>query len=188
MTRRVYALRSTLPDFQRGARVDRTRGTVSFRVWSERATRVELDLLARCRAAVPVLSRPSTGGCPRSRAPRRRDRRHRPPRTLHARRARASSGRRVRASARRPDGRRGLPDRSGRSPVRLLERAGRCARLARHCRGAQSARYIVITHAPPRPRLCWSATLAFGTWRLFAVPRSCQTSSVHCARPVAPSG
>ena len=31
-------------------------------------------------------------------------------------------------------------------------------------------------------------TFAFGTCRLSAVPRSCQTSSVHCARPVAPRG
>ena len=30
--------------------------------------------------------------------------------------------------------------------------------------------------------------LRAATWRLSAVPRSCQTSSVHCARPVAPSG
>src|SRR5262249_56415316 len=52
----------------------------------------------------------------------------------------------------------------------------------------QSLRYIVTTHAPPRPRLCWSAMRAFGTWRLSAWPRSCQTNSVHCASPVAPSG
>jgi hypothetical protein len=35
-------------------------------------------------------------------------------------------------------------------------------------RVGQSARYIVMTHAPPRPRLCWRATLAFGTWRFSA--------------------
>ena len=48
--------------------------------------------------------------------------------------------------------------------------------------------YIVITHAPPRPRLCCSATRAPSTWRSPAVPRKCHTSSVHWARPVAPSG
>ena len=33
-----------------------------------------------------------------------------------------------------------------------------------------------------------AAFRAPGTWRLPASPRSCQTSSVHCASPVAPSG
>jgi hypothetical protein len=51
-----------------------------------------------------------------------------------------------------------------------------------------SRRYIVTTQAPPRPRLCWSATRAPSTWRFSAWPRSCHTSSVHCARPVAPRG
>src|SRR5437868_1230588 len=52
----------------------------------------------------------------------------------------------------------------------------------------QSRRYIVTTQAPPRPRLCWRATLAPGTCRFSALPRSCQLSSEHCASPVAPSG
>lgn len=43
--------------------------------------------------------------------------------------------------------------------------------------------YRVSTAAPPRPRLCCSATFAPGTWRLPARPRSCQQSSAHCARP-----
>src|SRR5205823_14843292 len=55
-------------------------------------------------------------------------------------------------------------------------------------RGHQPLRYIVTTHAPPRPTLCWSATRAPSTWRFSAVPFSCQTSSAHCASPVAPSG
>src|SRR5262249_60588971 len=49
-------------------------------------------------------------------------------------------------------------------------------------------RYMVTTAAPPRPRLCCSATFAPSTWRFSARPRSCQLSSAHCARPVAPSG
>jgi len=41
----------------------------------------------------------------------------------------------------------------------------------------QSLRYMVTTAAPPRPRLCWSATRAPGTWRASAVPRSWCVSS-----------
>src|SRR5271155_2703689 len=53
----------------------------------------------------------------------------------------------------------------------------------------KSARlYIVTTTAPPRPRLCCSATKTSPTKRLFAQPRSCHTSSAHCAKPVAPNG
>ena len=48
--------------------------------------------------------------------------------------------------------------------------------------------YTVTTAAPPNPRLCCRATFAPGTRRLLAQPRSCQTSSAHCASPVAPSG
>ena len=48
--------------------------------------------------------------------------------------------------------------------------------------------YTVTTAAPPRPRLCCRATFASGTSRLLAQPRSCQVSSAHCARPVAPRG
>ena len=48
--------------------------------------------------------------------------------------------------------------------------------------------YTVTTAAPPNPRLCCKATFAPGTRRLLAQPRSCQTSSAHCASPVAPSG
>lgn len=43
--------------------------------------------------------------------------------------------------------------------------------------------YSVTTAAPPRPRLCCSATFAPGTCLLPARPRSCQQSSAHCARP-----
>src|SRR5262249_40625577 len=49
-------------------------------------------------------------------------------------------------------------------------------------------RYMVTTAAPPSPRVCCRATLASFTWRFSAWPRSCQLSSAHCARPVAPSG
>jgi uncharacterized protein (DUF169 family) len=42
-------------------------------------------------------------------------------------------------------------------------------------------RYIATTAAPPRPRLCWRASLAPSTWRLSASPRSCQLSSAHWA-------
>ncbi len=52
----------------------------------------------------------------------------------------------------------------------------------------QPFRYMVTTQAPPRPRLCWSATRAPSTCRRSAWPLSCHTSSAHCARPVAPSG
>ena len=37
--------------------------------------------------------------------------------------------------------------------------------------------------APPRPTLCWRPSLALGTCRLPAIPRICQHSSEHCARP-----
>jgi hypothetical protein len=37
------------------------------------------------------------------------------------------------------------------------------ASTGRDAMTAQSRRYIVTTHAPPRPRLCCRATLAFGT-------------------------
>src|SRR3978361_2030891 len=53
---------------------------------------------------------------------------------------------------------------------------------------AQATWYMVTTQAPPRPRLCWRAMRAPSTWRWSAWPRTCHTSSVHCARPVAPSG
>ena len=43
--------------------------------------------------------------------------------------------------------------------------------------------YKVQTTAPPSPMLCCRATLAPGTWRLSASPRSCQHSSEHWARP-----
>lgn len=43
--------------------------------------------------------------------------------------------------------------------------------------------YSVTTAAPPRPRLCCSATFAPGTCLPPARPRSCQQSSAHCARP-----
>src|SRR5690606_32440757 len=46
----------------------------------------------------------------------------------------------------------------------------------------------VITTAPPRPRLCCSASEAPSTCRAPARPRSCQLSSVTWAMPVAPSG
>ena len=44
-----------------------------------------------------------------------------------------------------------------------------------------SFRYIVTTAAPPRPRLCWSPTVAPSTCRLSASPRSCHVSSLHWA-------
>src|SRR6202012_1827898 len=53
---------------------------------------------------------------------------------------------------------------------------------------AATRSYRVTTQAPPSPRLCCNATRAPSTWRGPACPRSCQTSSAHWARPVAPSG
>ena len=53
----------------------------------------------------------------------------------------------------------------------LVAAVHRHRRTRRRGRGCAAAR-------PSRP----------STWRLSAWPRSCQTSSVHCARPVAPSG
>src|SRR2546427_739364 len=49
-------------------------------------------------------------------------------------------------------------------------------------------RYRPTTAAPPSPRLCCNASSASATCRLAASPRSCHTSSAHCASPVAPSG
>mmetsp|Transcript_27261 Transcript_27261/g.62877 ORF Transcript_27261/g.62877 Transcript_27261/m.62877 type:complete len:203 (+) Transcript_27261:27-635(+) len=57
--------------------------------------------------------------------------------------------------------------------------------LPTHCAGRP---YTPTTAAPPRPRLCCRAYLRLGTWRLPASPRSCQHSSLHWARPVAPRG
>ena len=54
----------------------------------------------------------------------------------------------------------------------------------------ESRRSIVTTHAPPKPRLCWSATLAFGTWRASASPHTrrrgpaCCCRCLHCRRRV----
>lgn len=48
--------------------------------------------------------------------------------------------------------------------------------------------YIVITHAPPSPKLCCSPTVASFTCLGPHSPLSCQHNSEHCARPVAPSG
>ena len=48
--------------------------------------------------------------------------------------------------------------------------------------------YSVHTTAPPSPTLCCSAYFTPDTCRLSASPRSCQQSSLHWARPVAPSG
>ena len=48
--------------------------------------------------------------------------------------------------------------------------------------------YRATTAAPPIPILCCSATFAPGTCLLSASPRSCQQSSLHWARPVAPRG
>src|SRR6185295_4192594 len=76
---------------------------------------------------------------------------------------------------------------SRQSPEKGIGNLGGCSdRLADQATSA--LRYIVTTAAPPRPRLCWSATFAPGTCRLSATPRSCQLSSAHCASPVAPSG
>ena len=67
--------------------------------------------------------------------------------------------------------------------------AGRPAGVESPCLGAALRAPVDRDDAaPPRPMLCWSATFAPSTWRLSAVPRSCQVSSEHCARPVAPSG
>jgi len=44
-------------------------------------------------------------------------------------------------------------------------------------------RYRVTMAAPPRPRLCWRASMASRTWRSPASPRSCQHSSAHWASP-----
>lgn len=49
--------------------------------------------------------------------------------------------------------------------------------------GGKPMPYSVTTAAPPRPRLCCSATFAPGTCLPPARPRSCQQSSAHCARP-----
>lgn len=49
-----------------------------------------------------------------------------------------------------------------------------------HCWGFS---YMVTTQLPPRPKLCWSARFAEGTWRDPASPRSCQFSSQHWATP-----
>ena len=102
---------------------------------------------------------------------------------------RSAGARRGRPTTSRPGAHRGM---LYRRPLRRSRRnRGRPATLHAACPelcSAQSRRYIVITQAPPRPRLCCSATFAPSTWRLSAWPRSCQTSSVHCARPVAPSG
>src|SRR5262249_43598631 len=63
------------------------------------------------------------------------------------------------------------------------------AGISSHSAQARSGlRYTVTTAAPPSPRLCWRATLASFTWRFSARPRSCQLSSAHWARPVAPRG
>ncbi len=48
--------------------------------------------------------------------------------------------------------------------------------------------YSDTTQAPPSPRLCCSPNLAPGTCLRSASPLSCQHSSAHWARPVAPRG
>jgi hypothetical protein len=45
-----------------------------------------------------------------------------------------------------------------------------------------------MTHAPPSPRLCCRASLAFCTYLLSALPFNYQHNSAHYANPVAPNG
>ncbi len=45
-----------------------------------------------------------------------------------------------------------------------------------------------LAQAPPRPKLCWSATLTSLIYLCSAIPLSYQHSSAHWARPVAPRG